>query len=784
MESDELIYELPKGLFNWYEFGKGSKALFIRGGILKREALWQGIQEEVFAEVLQEAGVIVSCMEVKDLLDQGEDFECHEKFDYIVAVGVVECCKNPEKFLCSLRRLIKEEGIFLLGTDNRLGARYFCGDRDLFTGRSFDGIENYFQVSEENLGGRSYSKAEIGGMLDKAGFTKRRFYSVMPELFMPQLVYSEDYLPEEELDTRYFASYRNPDAVFLEEEKIYSGLIQNGLFHGMANSYLIECTLEGDFSNIKHVTLSMNRGKENALVTIIRRDDTVVKKALYPEGIKRLKAIIENDLDLKRHGVPVVNAQLDGDSYIMPYIQGETALSYFRRLLLENKEKFIKKLDEFFELIIKSSDHVSYEDVNWERFDPEWKKRKSDDPDYDKWKRIAFGDTPDALGVILRCGYIDLVPLNCFYVNNNFLFYDQEFFIENLPANVLLWRTINLIYQKNSWMEAILPQHELQERYHLNEYLGLWEKFSEKFLYDLRNDRILSSFYQIHRRNPNIIHSNRQRVNYSENEYERVFKNIFHNIEGKKIYLFGSGTYTKNFLSRFGNDYEVTGILDNDPAKWNKNLGGISISSPDILKGMPIDEYKVLICIKNYIPVLLQLKQLGVKNYGIFDGNLEYPRKKKPMAVIDSKEKPVPKKYHTGYIAGVFDLFHIGHLNMFKRAKEQCEYLIVGVVTDESVIRDKKTSPYISFDERIEIVRSCRYVDEAVEIPTDFGNSEEAYRRYRFDAQFSGSDYENDPEWLGKKVYLQKQGSDLVFFPYTQSTSSSKLKEMISQKLL
>ena len=90
----------------------------------------------------------------------------------------------------------------------------------------------------------------------------------------------------------------------------------------------------------------------------------------------------------------------------------------------------------------------------------------------------------------------------------------------------------------------------------------------------------------------------------------------------------------------------------------------------------------------------------------------------------------------------------------------------------------------LSFDERIEIVRSCRYVDEAVEIPTDFGNSEEAYRRYRFDVQFSGSDYENDPEWLGKKVYLQKQGSDLVFFPYTQSTSSSKLKEMISQKLL
>ncbi len=154
------------------------------------------------------------------------------------------------------------------------------------------------------------------------------------------------------------------------------------------------------------------------------------------------------------------------------------------------------------------------------------------------------------------------------------------------------------------------------------------------------------------------------------------------------------------------------------------------------------------------------------------------------VVAVEKKEDAAPKKYHTGYIAGVFDLFHVGHLNMFKRAKEQCDYLIVGVVTDESVIRDKKTSPYIPFAERIEMVRSCRYVDEAVEIPADFGDTDEAYRRYRFDVQFSGSDYENDPEWLAKKVFLQKQGSDLVFFPYNQSTSSTKLKEIITKKLL
>ena len=139
------------------------------------------------------------------------------------------------------------------------------------------------------------------------------------------------------------------------------------------------------------------------------------------------------------------------------------------------------------------------------------------------------------------------------------------------------------------------------------------------------------------------------------------------------------------------------------------------------------------------------------------------------------------KKYNVGYVAGVFDLFHIGHLNLFRRAKEQCSYLIVGVVTDEGVIRHKKASPKISFEERLEIVRACRYVDEAVEIPLDQGDTDEAYRRYRFDVQFSGSDYADDPKWMAKKDFLQRHGADLVFFPYTEGISTTQLKEIIKR---
>ncbi len=121
---------------------------------------------------------------------------------------------------------------------------------------------------------------------------------------------------------------------------------------------------------------------------------------------------------------------------------------------------------------------------------------------------------------------------------------------------------------------------------------------------------------------------------------------------------------------------------------------------------------------------------------------------------------------------------------MFKRAKEQCEYLIMGVVSDEEVRKYKKVEPFMSFEERAELVRSCRYVDEVVEIPLNFGGSRDAWRLYHFDCQFSESDYVNNPDWMAEKQFLEKHGAKLVFFPYTETTSSSKLKKLIDQKLI
>ena len=136
----------------------------------------------------------------------------------------------------------------------------------------------------------------------------------------------------------------------------------------------------------------------------------------------------------------------------------------------------------------------------------------------------------------------------------------------------------------------------------------------------------LSSYHQSCRRDKETVNSNRQRINYSVDEYERLFRDIFRGTEGRQVYLFGSGNFTRKFLSEFGSDYEIAGILDNNCDKWGTELSGIRISGPDCLKALPSESYKVIICIKNYVPVIKQLKALGTSNYGVYDWNLAYPR--------------------------------------------------------------------------------------------------------------------------------------------------------------
>ena len=133
-----------------------------------------------------------------------------------------------------------------------------------------------------------------------------------------------------------------------------------------------------------------------------------------------------------------------------------------------------------------------------------------------------------------------------------------------------------------------------------------------------------------------------------------------------------------------------------------------------------------------------------------------------------------------GYTTGVFDMFHIGHLNILKRAKELCDYLIVGVSTDELVQHDKSKTPIIPFHERCEIVESIKYVDKVV--PQKNKDKFSAWEEHKFNKMFVGSDWKGTPQWNAFEKQFAPIGVEIVYLDYTEGISSTILRDRLNEE--
>ncbi len=131
-----------------------------------------------------------------------------------------------------------------------------------------------------------------------------------------------------------------------------------------------------------------------------------------------------------------------------------------------------------------------------------------------------------------------------------------------------------------------------------------------------------------------------------------------------------------------------------------------------------------------------------------------------------------------GYTTGVFDLFHIGHLNLLKNAKGMCDKLIVGVTTDELMLEYKKKRAVIPFEERIEIIRSIKYVDAA--IAQENMNKFEAWKKLKFDLMFVGDDWYQTEKWEKFEKQFKEVGVRIIYFPYTRGTSSTLINNVLN----
>jgi len=130
-----------------------------------------------------------------------------------------------------------------------------------------------------------------------------------------------------------------------------------------------------------------------------------------------------------------------------------------------------------------------------------------------------------------------------------------------------------------------------------------------------------------------------------------------------------------------------------------------------------------------------------------------------------------------GYAPGAFDLFHVGHLNILRQARQHCDRLIAGVCSDDLVVRVKGRAPVVPLSERLDIVRSVRYVDETFVATVD--DKLEIWKELGFDVIFKGDDWLGTQLWNTLETEFSKLGVEVVFFPYTAHTSSTLLRRAL-----
>lgn len=508
------LSSLRTGLVSWYPFLEGAEVLEIGAGFgALTGMLCERCGHVVATErALFRASAMAERWKEKDNLDiyAGEwtDMEFGRKFDYIILAGLLEraCGGAPERegYIAYLRQvsgLLKEGGTILAAVENRLGLKYFCGAKEPHTKRAFDGLNHY----PSGTGGRSFDRKELQEIGIGAGFLELKFYYPLPDYKFPQMVYTDAFQPEQNLDERLIPYYTDKNTIIASEQGLYRDIVANGVFPFFSNSFLLEGRKPSNKTTAYkkeeplYATISTDRGAGRSGATVIYKDK-VEKQALFQEGQKNIERLSGNLKDLKRHGIPVVDHTMEKGKMVMPNIHYPTLSNYLKELIIKDKEKFLSILDRMRQYIMQSSEQVEEGENQLLRRIENKEAKKID------W------------GPILKKAYIELIPLNCFYneTEDQFLFFDQEFVREYYPANYILFRAIHYIYCFTPGAEQRIPQKELQKRYHIEEMWDYFLQEEERFLDEVRNHKTYAPYYNWSDANPGLIRQNIEKLRSEE----------------------------------------------------------------------------------------------------------------------------------------------------------------------------------------------------------------------------------------------------------------------------
>lgn len=468
-----------RNLLNWYPFRQDASVLEIGCGMGAVTGLLCDRCRKVTAVELSKRRATAAqlrCREKENLqiiVGNLNDIEFKEKFDYITLIGVLEYqgtytnSSHPYRdFLVKIKSLLKDDGKLLLAIENKYGVKYWCGAPEDHTGIPFDGINQYRLSGGEVC---TFSKEELRELLEESGFAHSFFYFPMPDYKLPTVVYSEKYMPRNKTLENMVPYYIPSDQTLLiEEEGLYKDIIKNNVFDFFANSFLVECSgKEIGGEKAVFALLNSKRQKEYRVGTVIKDSEQVVKIALEASPFiqNHLAKIQENTEKMEGRGLKVLPYELRNGELKTVYMKASTFADLLCQAVAKgDRSLFLQLCDRLLDQIEMASDEVEQQDcIIYELGIDVYRSDKN-------------------YGKILREGYLDMIPRNCFIKGEELWWFDQEWTLDNVPSKFILFRGLLEMYSAFPEIQEFFPLEKVFLNYGMETYINTFVMLNQLFM--------------------------------------------------------------------------------------------------------------------------------------------------------------------------------------------------------------------------------------------------------------------------------------------------------------
>lgn len=519
--------EQSQNILNWYNFTPEDEILEIGGNTGNLTTLLcKKVKKVTTLEPnIENVEKIKKKCEEHDNLEIVSDLSLEKQYDKVVLIGVAPRVQEffgeyltLEQIIKKMEKYLKSNGKILLALDNKFGIRYFSGNYENALNKKFASLNGYKNETKKI---ETYTKEVLENIFNKLGYNYN-FYYPLPDYKIPDVIFSDKYLPTYRNFDKYNSYFIKDTFIVFDEIVVLREILKTNpeMFTFFANSFFIEISKNETSNQYKYISFCNMRKEQYRMITKI--SDDVVEKETANEKAQNHYEEMKNNLKIMQDSGTKTLDYIEDGKIKSKYINQELMLSNVleQKLKEENYQEFYELIDKYIQELSKNT----YKETDFEK--TVFNKYGVEIEDKEIIKELNF----------LKDGLWDMTLTNCFYVDGEFYFFDQEWNETNMPYEYILYKSI--MYTQT--IKSYINTEVLFEKYNLKKYLKIFQELDNKIQDKIRDNEVFAVYNRINVMDIDATVQEMENLRIREDAQEKIVAKYYNNIF-RKIYrkLFG-----------------------------------------------------------------------------------------------------------------------------------------------------------------------------------------------------------------------------------------------------